>query len=82
MTVATMAAPTIRSWGGLRREPSLFDDVGGEPTLDEFLVGVWEGLAAHRVVSCPACGSEMAPEYGAHARPIGGRCGACHTTLG
>ena len=61
--------------------PSLFDVVGGEPTLDEVIVGVWEGLAAHRIVGCPVCGEEMEPEYGAHARPIGGRCGTCGTTL-
>jgi len=61
--------------------PSLFDAVGGEPTLDELIVGVWEGLAAHRIVACPVCEEEMEPEYGAHARPIGGRCRACGTTL-
>jgi hypothetical protein len=59
--------------------PSLFDDVGGEPTLDEVLSGVWEGLAAHRPVACPVCGDEMA--YGAHARPIGGHCTSCQSTL-
>ena len=61
--------------------PSLFDDVGGEPTLDEMIVGVWEGLTAHGVVECPVCQEEMAPEYGAHARPIGGRCGGCGAVL-
>ena len=61
--------------------PSLFDAVGGEPTLDEVIVGVWEGLTAHRVVECPVCRDEMAPEYGAHARPIGGRCAGCGTVL-
>ena len=61
--------------------PSLFDAVGGEPTLDEMIVGVWEGLTAHRVVECPICQEEMAPEYGAHARPIGGRCSGCGTLL-
>jgi hypothetical protein len=61
--------------------PSLFDDLGGEPTLDELLVGVWEGLAAHRSSACPACGEAMTPEYGAHARPIGGRCANCGTVL-
>ncbi len=63
------------------RPPSLFDEVGGEPTLDEVLVGVWEELTAHRVVACPVCASEMAPEYGVHARPIGGRCQGCASTL-
>ncbi len=61
--------------------PTLLDRVGGEPTLDDMLAGVWEGLAAHRVVECPVCRGEMDPEDGAHARPIGGRCAACGTTL-
>jgi hypothetical protein len=61
--------------------PSLFDAVGGEPTLDEVIVGVWEGLAAHCVVECPVCRDEIGPEYGAHARPIGGRCAGCGSVL-
>ena len=62
--------------------PSLFDDLGGEPTLDELLSGAWEGLAAHQHVACPVCGGDMTPEYGAHARPIGGRCRSCDAQLG
>jgi hypothetical protein len=62
-------------------ERSLFDAVGGEPTLDELLVGVWEGLIAHRVVECPVCSAEMQPEYGAHALPMGGRCATCGSVL-
>jgi hypothetical protein len=27
------------------------------------------------------CAQEMAPEYGVHARPIGGRCRGCASTL-
>lgn len=61
--------------------PSLFDDVGGEPTLDELLSGAWEELGAHQHVACPVCGGVMTPEYGAHARPIGGRCGSCEAHL-
>jgi hypothetical protein len=61
--------------------PSLLDDLGGEPTLDELIAGVWEGLAAHHAVACPVCGGEMRPGYGAHARPIGGRCHSCDTVL-
>lgn len=62
--------------------PTLFDAVDGEPTLDEVLVDAWEGLTAHRVVECPVCGAaEMAPEYGAHPRPIAGRCKHCSSTL-
>jgi hypothetical protein len=81
-----MTALTLDRPGVPRREtgepaPSLFDDVGGEPTLDEVLSGAWEGLAAHQHVACPVCGGDMTPEYGAHARPIGGRCGSCQTHL-
>jgi hypothetical protein len=56
-------------------------DLGGEPTLDALVSGVWEGLAAHRSVGCLLCGEEMVPEYGAHARPIGGGCRSCGTKL-
>jgi hypothetical protein len=63
------------------RPPSLLDEVGGEPTLDEMLVGVWEGLIAHRVVACPVCGGEMKPQYGVHALPRGGRCTSCGSSL-
>ena len=56
-------------------------DLGGEPTLDALVAEVWEGLAAHRSVACLACGEEMAPAYGAHARPIGGTCRSCGTRL-
>jgi hypothetical protein len=54
---------------------------GGGPMLDNLIASLWEGLAAHRAVACPVCASEMRPEYGAHALPIGGRCGACGSTL-
>ena len=61
--------------------PSLFEPVGGEPTLEDEILGVWEGLIAHRLAACPVCGEEMAPEYGAQALPFGGRCGGCGSTL-
>ena len=61
--------------------PTLLDRVGGEPTLDDFLAGVWEGLAAHQTVECPVCRGEMDPVYGAHALAIGGRCRSCGTTF-
>jgi hypothetical protein len=65
----------------LTASPTLFDGLGGRPTLDELVAGAWEGLTAHAVVACPVCGGEMEPEYGAHARPIGGRCRSCATKL-
>ena len=56
--------------------------LGGEPTLDALVSGVWEGLAAHASVACPLCEGQMDPVYGAHALPIGGRCRRCGTSLG
>jgi hypothetical protein len=61
--------------------PSLLEAAGGESTLDEVLAGAWEGLTAHRAVDCPVCGGEMEPEYGVHARPIGGTCTGCGAKL-
>ena len=55
--------------------------VGGEPTLEEALASIWDGLCLHRLAECPVCGGEMQPEYGAHTLPIAGRCTACGTTL-
>jgi hypothetical protein len=81
-----MSALALDRPGVHRREtgepaPSLFDDVGGEPTLDEVLSGAWEGLVAHQQAACPVCGGDMTPAYGVHARPIGGRCQSCATEL-
>jgi hypothetical protein len=56
--------------------PSLFDRLDGEPTLNDRLLGAWEGLLAHRAVQCPVCHGEMEPEY--HG---GGRCADCGSTL-
>jgi hypothetical protein len=53
----------------------------GGPTLDDLVVGVWEGLTAHRTVACPACGEAMTPRYGAGHAPVGGRCHGCGTTI-
>jgi hypothetical protein len=63
------------------RAPTLFEGLGGESTLAEMIAGVWEGLAAHELVPCPVCGGQMRPEYGVHARPIGGRCTSCGSSL-
>lgn len=61
--------------------PSLLDPTPAEVTLGEVVTSVWEGLLAHQTVSCPVCGEEMRPEYAAHARPIGGSCTSCGSTL-
>ena len=81
-----MSALTTTRRAVRRREPcqapNLLDGpAGGEPTLDALVSGVWEGLAAHQPAACPVCGGTMTPVYGAHAAPIGGRCGSCQTTL-
>ena len=65
----------------LAAAPTLFDALGGEPTLDDAIASVWEGLTAHKIVECLVCGEPMKPEYGAHALPIGGRCESCGSTL-
>jgi hypothetical protein len=51
-------------------------------TLDELISGAWEGLSAHQTVMCPVCSGPMAPRYGSGARPVGGRCRRCASTLG
>jgi hypothetical protein len=61
--------------------PTLFDPEGGEPTLEDLVSGVWEGLAAQGRAACPLCGGEMLPGYAAHARPVEGRCQDCGTAI-
>ena len=63
--------------GGDQRAHEPTVQQGGGPTLDDLVVGVWEGLAAHRTVACLACGeASMTPRYGAGPAPVGGRCAA------
>ena len=68
------------------REPSARRDtrqrqgnLGGGPTLDDMLVGAWEGLTARVAVACPLCDGTLRPCGAGGA--AGGRCGACGTTL-
>ena len=63
------------------RAPSLLDGLGGEPTLDDVLSRVWEGLTAQSVVTCPVCSSEMRPEHGQRIQALRGRCADCGSTL-
>jgi hypothetical protein len=53
---------------------------GGGPTLDDAIVGVWEGLAARATVACPLCGGPLRSRPDGDAA-AGGRCGDCGTTL-
>lgn len=78
MSIATIP----RRCGPGARERSLFDDIlGGEPTLAELIAGVWEGLAVQGTSRCPICGGAMQARYGAHSRPVDGRCASCGATL-
>ena len=61
--------------------PRLFDDLGGEPTLDDVLAGAWEGLTARRMVACVVCGGPMAPPRPATAQRVEGRCEHCGCEL-
>lgn len=55
--------------------------VGGERTLEDLVLGAWEGLAAHRPVDCPVCGGVMAPRVGAQAELISASCRNCGSQL-
>ena len=53
--------------------------LGGGLTLDDAVVGAWEGLVARATVACPLCGGALRPHAAADAG--GGCCGDCGTTL-
>jgi hypothetical protein len=57
------------------------DDARDGPTLDDLVVGVWEGLLADHAATCPICGGTLSARYGSGPRPVGGRCAACGSTL-
>jgi hypothetical protein len=71
---------------------SLFDGAGGEPTLDDVLAGVWEGLAARATTACPICGGPMEATYGGPGderpragdragAPAGAHCTSCGSSF-
>jgi len=59
--------------------PPALDRTPDEPTLDDLLMDVWEGLSVHRAVRCPVCVGEMEPVKSASA--LAGRCQDCGATL-
>jgi hypothetical protein len=66
--------------------PKRDDGLGGGLTLDEAIVGAWEGLAARAIVPCPCCGGALRPRHAASAgaaasEAVAGRCDDCGTTL-
>ena len=48
--------------------------------LDELIMDTWEGLVTG-TSQCPVCGGRLEPRFGAHARPVGGRCADCGSTI-
>jgi hypothetical protein len=73
------SAPQVGAGGGTR----VHGGVGGEPTLDEMIVGAWEGLAAQVAVQCPLCDGTLRPVYGQGdaGAVVAGHCDRCATTL-
>lgn len=51
------------------------------PTLDDLLVGVWEGLLGDREVGCPVCGGAMRAARRTGRPPVAGSCGDCGSTV-
>lgn len=59
--------------------PEHDEGLGGGLTLDDAIVGAWEGLAAMVTVPCPLCAGALRPQSGHGA--VGGRCVDCGTAL-
>jgi hypothetical protein len=55
---------------------------GSARSLDDLISAAWQDLVAHHTVACPMCAGPMVPRYGSGARPVGGRCRRCGSTLG
>ncbi len=87
------SAVALRPSGSRSETLSLFDGAGGEPTLDDVLAGVWEGLAARATAPCPICGERMeavfdedgqrehTPEGDRASAPAGARCTSCGSSV-
>ena len=58
------------------------DLLRGELSLDDLVVGAWEGVTAHRTVACPVCEGRLTPRYGAGRAAVGGACSDCGSQLG
>jgi len=83
LTRATVPESFVRGKRlAVRGTVSIAPGSGRRLTLDDLLVGVWEGLRSDREVGCPVCGGAMraAPRTG--RPPVAGRCRDCGSTLG
>lgn len=72
-------APERRPAAGDARRRERDDGLSGRLTLDEAIVGMWEGLAAQATVACLLCGGPLRPR--AAGETASGRCADCGTTL-
>jgi hypothetical protein len=79
------SAVALRPSGSRSQTFSLFDRAGGEPTLDDVLASVWEGLAARAAAGCPVCGGRMEPAHaareGRERAQVTARCTSCGSSL-
>jgi hypothetical protein len=73
------STPGVRTTSDAARTPPRLIGPRRRLTLDEIVVGAWEGLGAGRQVSCVVCGGPMLPAPG--PRSAGGSCQDCGTTL-
>jgi tRNA(Ile2) C34 agmatinyltransferase TiaS len=86
MTTAVAVSRLTMGQGSLLGDgDELAEDAGGirrdhPQSLDGLIVDTWEGLV-RGTSQCPVCGGRMEPEYGAHTRPVGGRCADCGSAL-
>jgi hypothetical protein len=72
--------PTLPLFGGGYGDG--VDGLRGRPTLDDAIVGAWEGLSARAAASCPICDGWMKPI--GPAPPLGtvrARCDRCGCEL-
>ena len=53
----------------------------GGLTLDESIVGVWEGLHGGHPAACPVCGGTMVSSAATGSRPVAALCSSCHARL-
>jgi len=77
MTPAILTPPAGRS--GVARTSLMTD--GWRPTLDDVLVGVWEGLHRTHEAGCPVCGGVLVAQPQTGRRPVAGHCRDCGSTL-
>jgi hypothetical protein len=81
MTPATLTpvARPLELPGAARSTPRTRD--GWRPTLDDLLVGVWEGLHRTHQAGCPVCGGVLVAQPQTGRKPAAGQCRDCGSTM-